>query len=265
MILRMTSFLLLAACILLVTLMLSVDSNFRAYVDDLRAEQTVAVYLHPTAAPLQLESLIREIRSLPGFHEFRIEDQQAAFDKMQSLLGRELLPDSSANPLPSRIVVSFEARFATLDRFQKLAPQIQRSSAVDTVTFNAAWIAAQEQAFDRWQLIILATLGLSLLATIFALVMSVTLAEQSHRAILVALQMHGAGLALIVRRFVGRWLLAAALAVGIGIGAAYLIWYLTKSQFASSVFVEPKSLVILASASTLFFLIGLLSRSLRYR
>ncbi len=262
---RISYILLLAVCVLLITLTLSLDANFRTYVDDFREQQTVAVYLHSSASARQLETLINAIKRLPGYKYFNHQGKAAAFTQMQSLLGKQLLPDSDRNPFPDRIIVGFSAEHANLANFRDVAAILQSANVVDTVTYNGPLLAAQEQAFSRWHYIILGGLLMSIAAGIFALISSVFYAEEQHSAVLQALRLHGAGLGTLSRRFVGRWTGFALLATGLGIGLAYFTWKLYKSRFESQIFVDPNLLLILVGSVLGIAVVGLSVKLLRYR
>lgn len=262
---RISYILLLAACILLLTLMLSIRGNFLIYVDNFREAQTLEVYLSSSASAQQLETLVNTIKDLPGYRTFELQEKERAFEHMQSLLGEQLLPDKSRNPFPNRIVIGFTSEFSDLDHFRSVAPTIQTSSIVDTVTFNAAWLAAEEQAFSQWDYIIHGTLILTIVAGVLALFLCVLYAEEQSRNMLQTLRLHGAGLGLLTRRFVLSWVSLTLLAAVLGIAAAYLIWLLLKTRFATESFVDPTLLVLAGGCTLVLATAGLLIKLLRYR
>jgi cell division protein FtsX len=262
---RLIFILLLATCVLLITLLLSVNANFREYVDQFREQQSVEIYLHSSDSAPQIEPIIAIVSALPGYKDFKLEDKKTAFKRMQSLLGDQLLPDDATNPFPDRIIVRFSAEYANIESFRKAAGSLRVVPAVDTVTFNAEWIDAQEEAFARWESVILGALLLSAIATLFALVMGVAHTTVENRSLLTALQIHGAGFGLFVSKFAARWAGLALLATLLGIGVAYALWRLFRSTYASDLFVAPHELILLSAGAVTLTLVGLFIKMLRYR
>lgn len=198
--------------------------NANQYVQQLKEDVTVQVYLRKTASQADIDSLTTYITSKPYTKEVEYIDKEKAKQKFLASEESDFDKVLSGNPLPASIDFNLNSNYVNKDTIAAIKADIeQRSLVVESVSYPSALVAKMGPTV-RWILI-----GLVILACIFSLFSiilidnTIKLAMYSNRFLIKTMQMVGATRSFISRPLNTRAIINGGIAALIAIGLIYLL------------------------------------------
>lgn len=196
--------------------------NANRYVQQLKEDVTVQVYLRKTASQPDIDSLKNYIAAKPYTKTLEYIDKEKAKEKWLAAGETKFDDLVSGNPLPASIDFNLNSNYVQKDTIANIKADLeQRSLVVESVSYPSALIEKMGPTV-KWILI-----GLVILACIFSLFSiilidnTIKLAMYSNRFLIKTMQMVGATRSFISRPLSTRAIINGAIAALIAIAMIY--------------------------------------------
>lgn len=196
--------------------------NANRYVQQLKEDVTVQVYLRKTASQPDIDSLKNYIAAKPYTKTLEYIDKEKAKEKWLAAGETKFDDLVSGNPLPASIDFNLNSRYVQKDTIANIKADLeQRTLVVESVSYPSALIEKMGPTV-KWILI-----GLVILACIFSLFSiilidnTIKLAMYSNRFLIKTMQMVGATRSFISRPLNTRAIINGAVAALIAIALIY--------------------------------------------
>jgi cell division transport system permease protein len=196
--------------------------NANKYVQQLKEDVTVQVYLRKTASQADIDSLKTYIAAKPYTKTLEYIDKEKAKEKWLAAGETKFDDLVSGNPLPASIDFNLNSSYVQKDTIANIKADLeQRSLVVESVSYPSALIEKMGPTV-KWMLI-----GLVILACIFSLFSiilidnTIKLAMYSNRFLIKTMQMVGATRSFISKPLSTRAIINGAVAALIAIAMIY--------------------------------------------
>jgi cell division transport system permease protein len=204
--------------------------NANRYVQQLKEDVTVQVYLRKTASQVDIDSLRTYIASKPYTKTLEYIDKEKAKEKWLAAGETKFDDLVSGNPLPASIDFNLNSNYVHKDTIAVIKADLeQHSLVVESVSYPSALVEKMGPAV-KWILV-----GLVILACIFSLFSiilidnTIKLAMYSNRFLIKTMQMVGATRGFISRPLNARAVINGAVAALIAIALIYGLILLFES------------------------------------
>lgn len=174
--------------------------NANRYVQELKEDVKVQVYLRNNVSPQDLDSIRNYISSRPYIKSFEYIDKETAKQRWLASGESDFQELLDENPLPASIDFNVKSDYVQKDSLANIKSDLeQRSIVIQSVNYPASLIAKMGPAM-RWIL-----MGLVILAVVFSVLSivlidnTIRLAMYSNRFLIKTMQMVGA-----TRNFIAR-------------------------------------------------------------
>ncbi len=163
------------------------------YYDKIISDIDIEVFLDD-AIPDSTITIIKEaIGSLDGIDSVDFISRDEARNKLNNMMGVDLLEGFESNPLPRSMIISFETNYLNSDNLNMLNRDLQRMAGVTDIYYPSRWLVKAEYT----KLIvseILILLGIVIaVAVILNTIHFIVLSARTRSEELVQLQLLGAG------------------------------------------------------------------------
>ncbi len=163
------------------------------YYDTRISEIEIEVFLTDDVADSTVPAITDAIMKIDGVEKIEYVSRENARDRLNNIMGVDLLEGMDENPLPRSLVISFEPNYLNTANLSHLRADLNRMKGVDEIMFPSHWL---EKAELTKQLIgdFLILLGaLILVAAVLNSIHAIILSARTRMEELLQLQLLGAG------------------------------------------------------------------------
>jgi len=157
------------------------------------SEIDIEVFLSDDVADSTVTVLAEAIQNIDGVEEIQLVTRDNARERLNDIMGVDLLEGMENNPLPRSLIISFQPNFLNMVNLSRLRSDLSRLQGVDEIMFPSQWL---EKAESTKQLVedLLFLLGvLILIAVVLNSIHSIILTARTRMEELLQMQLLGAG------------------------------------------------------------------------
>lgn len=163
------------------------------YYDERISEIEIEVFLTDDVADSTMPDIMDAFARIDGVEKVEYISRQNARDRLNNIMGVDLLEGMDENPLPRSVVISFEPNYLNTANLSRLRADLNRMKGVDEIMFPSHWL---EKAELTKQMIgdFLVLLGaLILAAVVLNSIHAIILSARTRMEELLQMQLLGAG------------------------------------------------------------------------
>jgi len=163
------------------------------YYDERISEIEIEVFLTDDVADSTMPDIMDAFARIDGVEKVEYISRQNARDRLNNIMGVDLLEGMDENPLPRSVVISFEPNYLNTANLSRLRADLNRMKGVDEIMFPSHWL---EKAELTKQMIgdFLVLLGaLILVAVVLNSIHAIILSARTRMEELLQMQLLGAG------------------------------------------------------------------------
>lgn len=189
----MTSLLSLLLLFLMFDLVWISSLSSKLYLEKMTADIDMEIFLDDSIPDSTISVILGAISDMDGIEEIEYITKEAARDKLNAMMGTDLLAGFTDNPLPRSIIISFTEQYRNSAYLADLESNFRRLTGVSEIYYPKTWLEKIETTRSLVVKIVI-FLGIVIsLAVILNLLHSIRLSARSRGQELLQHRLLGAG------------------------------------------------------------------------
>ena len=252
----MTSLLSLLLLFLMFDLVWISSLSSKLYLEEMTADIDMELFLDDSIPDSTISVILGAISDMDGIEEIEYITKEAARDKLNAMMGTDLLAGFTDNPLPRSIIISFTEQYRNSAYLADLESNFKRLTGVSEIYYPKTWLEKIETT-RRLVVKIVIFLGIVIsLAVILNLLHSIRLSARSRGQELLQHRLLGAGRIFLSFPYIFEGIFYSA--VSAAAGWAIIFYAINRLSFQGFdiVFPQPVELAYFGLAAVIIGFLG---------
>lgn len=234
-------------------LFMLITLNLNRIISDVRERIEMVVYLEDGLQTTQTDSLMANIRALPGIDTavyFSKEDNLLAF-KNEFAEKSQFLDAIETNPLPASIQLSIHDDWKIAEKLTEISDRIRPMNGVESIQFGGEWVARLDRLVEGIEYVDLILGILIAVGAVFIISNTIKLTVFARKDAIGIMRLVGATDFFIRLPIVIEGAIEGVLGGGLSVGLLILTHHLARSRFPYLLELDHTVLITLALLAAL--------------